>query len=161
MKTLKRRNITPEQNSENVKFNETIGLRHAIIRETSVVDEFYQEDVVPADDDMKAVAIVDPIHVLFNQQRLDNLGATAVKSFLDSLVPHSNDLSELRSKCSDEDLMKMIKSRHLQSPAEILHWCRYMQQNVKEFESEVAKLVAEQQAKETTVDSVESETLKS
>lgn len=157
----KRRNLTPADNAENIKFNENVGLRHAIIREPSVVDEFYHEKCQPADDDLEAVCIVDPIHVLFNQQRLDNLGPTAVKSFLDSLVPQSNDLSELRSKCSDDDLMKMIKSRHLQSPAEILHWCRYMKQNIDEFNSEVSKLVAEQQAKETSVDKVETETVKS
>lgn len=142
---FKRRNLFPQDND--VKFNK-IGLRHTILREPSVVDEFYQEKVFPSDDGTEAICIVDPIHVLLNQQRLDNLGATAVKSFLDSLAPKSNDLSELRSKCSDDDLMTMVKSRHLQSPAEILSWCRYMNQNFEKFNAEV-KALAEQQASAT------------
>lgn len=148
----KRRNITPAENAEKVNFNEKLGIKHTIVREPSVVDEFYYEKVVPSDDDKEAVCIVDPIHVLFNQQRLDNLGATAAKSFLDSLAPKSDSLAELRSRCSDDDLLSMIKSRHLQSPAEILHWCRYMQQNLKDFDSEVAKILAQHQAEQQEKD---------
>lgn len=148
----KRRNITPAENAEKVNFNEKLGIRHTIVREPSVVDEFYLEKVVPSDDDKEAVCIVDPIHVLFNQQRLDNLGVTAAKSFLDSLAPKSDSLAELRARCSDEDLLSMIKSRHLQSPAEILSWCRYMQQNLKDFDSEVAKILAQHQAEQQEKD---------
>lgn len=148
----KRRNITPAENAEKVNFNEKLGVRHTIVREPSVVDEFYLEKVAPSDDDKEAVCIVDPIHILFNQQRLDNIGVTAAKSFLDSLAPKSDSLAELRSRCSDDDLLSMIKSRHLQSPAEILYWCRYMQQNLKDFDSEVAKLLAQQQAEQQEKD---------
>lgn len=140
---MKRRNLTPAQNAENLDFNMQYGLHHAILRTESVVDEFYFEECNPSDDDMKSVSICDPIIMLFNQERLDNMGASAVKNFLDSLAPQSSDLVELRKQCSDEDLMSMMKSRHLQSPAEILHWCRYMQQNVDQFNSEVARLQAQ------------------
>lgn len=143
-----RRKITPKENSKNISFNEELGLKHAILREPSVVDEFYFEKCEPCDDNKESYSVCDPIIILFNQERLNNMGATAVKTFLDSLVPQSNPLAELRQKCSDEDLMSMMKSRHLQSPAEILAWCRYMNDNVNEFNSEVAKLVAEQEAKQ-------------
>lgn len=146
---------------KDVSFNSNIGIRHSILRTASVVDEFYFEECNPSDDSMKSVSVCDPIVILFNQQRLDNLGVTAAKSFLDSLAPKSNALSELRSKCSDEDLMSMVKSRHLQSPAEILSWCRYMQNNIDKFNSEVQKLVEARQAEESakaTQESVSPET---
>lgn len=142
---MKRVYITPSENSQNIDFNKEVGLKHCILREPSVVDEFYHEMTTPSDDNQESVSVCDPIIILFNQQRLDNMGVTAAKSFIDSLVPKSNDLSELRSKCSDEDLMSMVKSRHLQSPAEILAWCRYMNENVELFNSEVAKLVAQKE----------------
>lgn len=143
---MKRRNLTPQENAKNINIPMEFGLRHSILRQESVVDEFYFEKCKPSDDDKESVSIVDPILILFNQERLDNMGASAAKKFLDSLSPQSNDLSELRSKCSDEDLIQMVKSRHLQSPAEILHWCRYMNENVDKFNSEVARLQAEAEA---------------
>ena len=51
---------------------------------------------------------------------------------------------ELRSKCSDSDLMTMIKSRHLQSPCEILSWCKYMKDNVDVFNNELKQFVQTQ-----------------
>lgn len=141
----KRHFINRSKLSDQMSFNPNVGLKHALLREESLVDEFYLEECASSDDKKPSFSVVDPLYTLFNQQRLDNLGAAAVKNYLDSLVPKSNELAELRQKCSDEDLMKMVKSRHLQAPCEILAWCRYMQQNISEFESEVAKLMAEKE----------------
>lgn len=154
---MKRINITPKQNAKNISFNKEVGLKHCILRDASVVDEFYHESTTPSDDKMKSVSVCDPIIILFNQQRLDNMGTTAVKAFIDSLVPKSNELSELRKMCSDEDLMSMVKSRHLQSPAEILAWCRYMSSNIEMFNSEVVKLVAQQEAEKAQTTEVNTE----
>lgn len=145
---MKRTNITPQQNAQSIKFNHKIGQRHMILREPSVVDEFYFEKCQPSDHKDESVSIVDPIIILFNQQRLDNMGQMAAKTFIDSLVPKSNSMAELRKNCSDDDLMYMIKSRHLQSPAEILSWCRFMKENIDTFNSEVQKLVESRQAEQ-------------
>lgn len=154
---MKRVNITPKQNAKNISFNKEVGLRHSILRDASVVDEFYHESTTPSDDKMESVSVCDPIIILFNQQRLDNMGTTPAKAFIDSLVPKSNSLSELRKNCSDDDLMYMVKSRHLQSPAEILSWCRYMNENVEVFNSEVAKLVAQKEAENAHTTEVKTE----
>lgn len=140
----KRNKMSLSDNSKNITFNKNLGLRHQIMREPSVVDEFYFENCQPCDDSLESVSVVDPIIILLNQERIDNMGTTAAKTFLDSLSPKSNALSELRAKISDDALMSMMKSRHLQSPSEILAWCRYMKNNVDEFNSELAKIQAEQ-----------------
>ena len=141
-----RRFITIEENvTKNIKFDSTCDLRHTVLREASVVDEFYKESITNADGS-KSVSFLDPIYILFNQQRLNSLGTTAAQSFLDSLQPQSDSLAELRKKCSDDDLMKMVKSRHLQSPSEILAWCRYMESNVDKFNVELQELVRQQTA---------------
>lgn len=145
---MKRRNLTPAQNSANIHFNSELGVKSMILRAPSVVDEFYFEKTAPSDDTMESVSVVDPIIMLFNQERIDSMGQMAAKQFIDSLAPKSNSLDELRKQCSDEDLMQMIKSKHLQSPAEILAWCRYMNENVETFNSEVQKLVEAKQAEE-------------
>lgn len=144
---FKRRNLTPEQNADNIGFCTTIALNVTTLREPSVVDEFYSEEYF-LEDGTTAIRYLDPIDVLFNQERLNNMGATAAKAFLDALQPKSDALAELRQKCSDDDLMAMVKSRHLQSPAEISAWCRYMQANIDKFNSEVQQLIQEKQMKE-------------
>lgn len=136
--------LTPEENVEkNIQFDPTCDLRHTVLRNASVVDEFYRESITNTDGS-ESVSFLDPIYVLFNQQRLNSLGTTAAQSFLDSLQPQSDSLAELRKKCSDEDLLQMVKSRHLQSPSEILAWCRYMEQNVDTFNREVQTLIEAQ-----------------
>lgn len=144
-----KRNIKPlDEHCKCIVHNPEVGLRSVILREPSVVDEFYMESVVN-DDGSESVSFKDPIYVMFNQQRLNDMGTTAAKAFLDSLQPSSDSLAELRSKCSDSDLMSMVKSRHLQSPAEVLAWCRYMQKNIDIFNSEVQKLIEAQTAPTT------------
>lgn len=143
--------ITAKQNAVNIKYNTHYTIKHSIIREPSIVDEFYKEHAEPSDDKNPSVSMVDPLYILFNQERLDNLGQMGAKAFIDGLQKRSSSLEELRKQCSDDDLMCMIKSRHLQSPAEIVAWCRYMQSNIDTFNSEVKKIVdartAEMEAK--------------
>lgn len=153
----KRRFITAEDNAANVNYNVSVGVRHFILREVSPVDDFYQEVCKPCDDSMESISFVDPIVILFNQERLDNLGTMGVKAFLDSLQQRESSLSDLRSKVSDDDLLSMIKSRHLQSPSEITAWCRYIENNVEAFNKEVQELVKQQQ-QQTIEPSIEPQT---
>ena len=148
VKFMKREIKSAIDNAKALQLNLESGLRHSILREASVVDEFYLEKCCN-DDGTESISFVDPIRVLFNQERLNNMGVSAGKAFLDSLMPQSDALAELRGKCSDDDLLCMVKSRHLQSPAEILSWCRYMQSNVDAFNSEVQKLVEAQTAQQS------------
>lgn len=112
----------------------------------SLVTSFYKEESVSAESGEPMLAFHDPIYMLFNQERLSKLGSGAVELWLNQMnQSRANPLSELRKECSDEDLVTMIKSRHLQSPSEILSWSRLMTSKLEEFKSEVAKLVAEKQ----------------
>lgn len=109
----------------------------------SLVSSFYKEESVSAESGEPMVVYHDPIYMLFNQERLSKLGAGAVEMWLQQMnQSKANPLAELRKECSDEDLVSMIKSRHLQSPSEILAWSRLMTSRIDEFKSEVAKLVA-------------------
>lgn len=139
----KRRFLDPEKNGSELKFNPTCDLRNVVLRDSSVIDEFYTNKTTNPDGS-ESIQHVDPIYVLFNQHRLESIGTSAVQHFLDSLQSSNDSLAELRKKCSDDDLMKMIKSKYLQSPAEILAWCRYMDANVEEFNKEVQTLIEAQ-----------------
>lgn len=139
------------------KYSIANSLATSIVRTPSMVDEFYTETIGTNDDKKPIVRFVDPIYMLFNQERLSHLGAENVQLWLDSLNNAGNrEIDELKSKCSDEQLAQMIKSRHLQSPSEILAWCRYMNENIKEFNEEVQRLAQQQAIEQTNVETINS-----
>lgn len=115
----------------------------------SLVTSFYKEESISSESGEPMVVYHDPIYMLFNQQRLSKLGAGAVDMWLQQMnQSKANPLAELRKECSDEDLVSMIKSRHLQSPSEILAWSRLMTSKIDVFKSEVAKLVASKEVEQ-------------
>lgn len=123
----------------------------------SLVTSFYKEESVCVESGEPILVYHDPIYMLFNQERLSRLGSGAVELWLNQMnQSRVNPLAELRKECSDEDLVTMIKSRHLQSPSEILSWSRLMTAKMDEFKSEVAKLVAEKQVSEKQTENNES-----
>lgn len=64
------------------------------------------------------------IDLLFNQQRLDNLGIDQINNWLSSLT--SSQSSAIKGKYSDDELIALCKSRHIQSPQELLNWSEYL-----------------------------------
>ena len=117
----------------------------SILYQPSPVDEFsFNETVMP--DGSIAISYSDPIYLLFNQHRLEKNGSFAIQQWLQSLqLSSSSQLSQLRSKCTDEDLISMIKSRHIQSPSELKSWLDYCSSNIEQFNSELALLQQQQQ----------------
>lgn len=138
--------------------------KNDVYREVSTVDTFYRIKAVSSADGKKCVKYTDPIYLLFDEQRLKAMGADSAIKYIDSIMSNmkSNPLSELRKNCSDEDLLMTVKSRHLQSPSEILSWTRYMSQNIEYFKREVsaAKLAAEKakEAKQKVEQTTQTET---
>lgn len=143
-----RRKLYRSANTIGFKY-ENLSFVNVIVREANPVDVFYFERTKSSDDGKTCIAFTDPIRMLFNQQRLNQLGSMAVDQWIDSMKNFKTDpLAELRAKCSDSDLKQLIKSRHIQQPSEIMAYAKYCQDNMSYFNQEVAKLVAERQAKE-------------
>ena len=69
------------------------------------------------------------VTLLFNQIRLEkSIGIDTINHWLMSLQGSDrSDLERLRSKLSDEQLLSFVKSRHLQSPSELLLWSEYLE----------------------------------
>lgn len=125
-------------------------MSNVVTMEKSLVHEFYVEEQVSNEDGSPMLQVSDPIYLLFNQQRLNTIGAGAVQLWIQEMsAVASSPLAELRRQCSDDDLLTMVKSRHLQSPSEIHAWAQFMTANMDKFQSEVAKLVAAKQADES------------
>lgn len=132
---------------------ESLSFQNVVVREASLVDEFYFEKTKSSDDNKDCIAFTDPIRMLFNQKRLSSIGAGAAQMWIDSLANYKNDpLAEIRAKCSDDELKQLIKSRNLQQPSEIIAWAQYCQSNLEDFQSqlsEAAKQLQQQQIAES------------
>lgn len=132
-----------------VVFNMRQVFRTTSVRERSNADVFYHQKMVSTDDGLECVAVVDPIIMLFNQERLSKMGDYAVEQWLKSMEDLSNSpLSKLRRECSDDDLLYMIKSRHIQAPCELTAWTDYMAANMDKFKNLMAAELADKKAKE-------------
>lgn len=110
----------------------------AELYQPSPVDELLMVEGVDLNGN-KTVKHVNDIFLLFNQQRLASLGTDTVNKWLESLTPKNDALAELRSKCTDEQLLQFVKSKYIQSASELEAWSTYLNTH---FDSEIATLAA-------------------
>lgn len=75
------------------------------------------------------------IDLLFNQQRLDNLGIDQINNWLSSLS--SSQTSALKGKYSDDELIALCKSRHIQSAQELLNWSEFLTSQYEKLKIDV------------------------
>lgn len=138
-----------------VKFRE-FGVETAQSRQPSLVDEFYYREIECSITGRKLKRVSHPLYMLFNQQRLDRLGPAALQQWIDSLNNAGNSsLAELKKKCSNDDLLSMVKSRHIQHPCELERYINSLNERAEFFNSEVARIVAEENAKKNEQSTVE------
>ena len=120
-------------------FNLALGTKVAVLKLDSIMAQFQSVDCTYYDGDEKCVAksYVDDIYMLFNQQRLLSCGNDTIQAWLNTLQPRSDALSELRKKCTDEQLIQICKSRYIQSPSELLAWSEYLNANYEQIVGDI------------------------
>lgn len=131
-----------------IHFNSQFGIEKMQVRQPSLVDSFYHETCInPYDKMCTNTCYHHPLYMLFNQQRLSQLGDTAVQMWLKNLDAAGNSAyHSIKSKLKDEDMLKLVKSRHCQSPSELESWLNYLNERADEFNKEVAKVLAQEKA---------------
>lgn len=73
-------------------------------------------------------------------------GSNFVQSMIDSKRPKSSSIQESMDKMSDAQILDTIKSRHLQSPSELIAWSEYLIDQAKIVEQEAERLALEKEA---------------
>lgn len=92
--------------------------------------------------DEKSCRVTSDIYMLFNQQRLDRQSREALINYFDNMSVNSPSLSSLRSKLTDDQLIKLVKSRYISSMSELLEWSTYLNSLA---DSEIKAFLAAQQ----------------
>ena len=87
-------------------------------------------------------------------------GAGFVQSMIDMRRPKSSSLQSQMDQMSDAQILDTIKSRHLQSPSELIAWSEYLVDQAKTVEQEAERLALEKASVEAD-SSAESKTVES
>lgn len=119
-----------------IVFN-AVDISHSNLCASPLFEDLLTEENSSANGDVFSVRVCNDISLLFNQQRLESLGREGIKQFLDSLTPKSPSLASLRSKISDADLLKVCKSRYIQSPSELLAWSSYLDSALSDIKQDI------------------------
>lgn len=85
-------------------------------------------------------------------------GSGFVQSMIDMRRPKSSLIQSQMDKMSDAQILDTIKSRHLQSPSELMAWSEHLMEQAKAIESEVELLAAEKEAAAAEKEAAASET---
>ena len=80
-------------------------------------------------------------------------GVSTAQRFLDSKRSRSSSLQEQLDKLnpSDDELLSMVKSRHLQHPSEVLDWIESINELAEDMKSEALRQLAENETAQTSV----------
>lgn len=90
-------------------------------------------------------------------------GPNFVQSMIDMRRPKSSAIQSQMDQMSDAQILDTIKSRHLQSPSELIAWSEYLMEQAKEIECEAERIALEKEARDaaSSAESSNSETSQS
>lgn len=80
-------------------------------------------------------------------------GAGFVQSMIDVRRPKSGALQSQMDQMSDSQILDTVKSRHLQSPSELLAWSEYLLDQAKIVEDEAERISLEKASSESQSES--------
>lgn len=85
-------------------------------------------------------------------------GSGFVQSMIDMRRPKSSAIQSQMDQMSDDQILDTVKSRHLQSPSELLAWSEYLVDQATAIENEASRIALEQKAAEDSSKQASSET---
>lgn len=87
-------------------------------------------------------------------------GTGFVQSMIDMHRPKPSALQSQMDQMSDAAILDTVKSRHLQSPSELMAWSEYLVEQAKDIEQEAERIALEKEA-EKSASSAESQSSES
>lgn len=77
-------------------------------------------------------------------------GSGFVQSMIDMRRPKSSAIQSQMDQMSDAQILDTVKSRHLQSPSELIAWSEYLMDQAKVIENEAERIALEKEAADTS-----------
>lgn len=116
--------------------------------------EAFRFEKIEGSDNQVAYRIRSDVSMLLHAADLaKRVGVSTAQRFMDSKLPRSSSLQEELDKLnpSDDELLSMVKSRHLQHPSEILAWVDSINELAEDMKSDALRQLAENETAQASV----------
>lgn len=105
-------------------------------------------------DENEAVRIRSDVSMLLHAADMaKKYGAGFVQSMVDMRRPKSSALQSQMDQMSDAQILDTIKSRHIQSPSELIAWSEYLIDQAQAIEDEASRITLEKELVDSPTDS--------
>jgi hypothetical protein len=118
-----------------------------IVLEELPTEPFRFEKIATENEENEIVRIRSDVSMLLHAADMaKKYGTGFVQSMIDMRRPKSSSLQSQMDQMSDAQILDTIKSRHLQSPSELIAWSEYLVDQAKDIEQEAERLAIEKEA---------------
>lgn len=102
-------------------------------------------------EDNEAIRIRSDVSMLLHAADMSKkYGTGFVQSMIEMRRPKSSSLQSQMDCMSDAQILDTVKSRHLQSPAELIAWSEYLIDQAKSIEDEASRITLEEESTESS-----------
>lgn len=127
-----------------------------IVLEELPTEPFRFERVGPEENE--AIRIRSDVSMLLHAADMSKkYGPGFVQSMFDIHRPKSSRLQCQMDNMSDAQILDTIKSRHIQSPSELIAWSEYLIDQAKSIEDEASRIILEKESADSSQESSSSE----
>ena len=101
-------------------------------------------------EDNEAVRIRSDVSMLLHAADMaKKYGPGFVQSMVDMRRPKSSFIQSQMDQMTDAQILDTVKSRHLQSPSELISWSEYLMEQARDIEQEAERIALEREASKT------------
>lgn len=102
-------------------------------------------------EDQEAIRIRSDVSMLLHAADMSKkYGTGFVQSMIEMRRPKSSSLQSQMDHMSDAQILDTVKSRHLQSPSELIAWSEYLIDQAKSIEDEASRIVLEEESADSS-----------
>lgn len=101
-------------------------------------------------DETRPVRYTSDVRLLLHTKDLASRAGLAVASKFGQSKQSSSQIQQIMDKMSDEDLLSTVRSRHIQSPSEIIAWSKELSAYAEHLESQAQDLIEANTVKQET-----------
>lgn len=119
-----------------------------IVLETLPTEPFRIEKI--GTEENEAIRIRSDVSMLLHAADMaKKYGPGFVQSMFDTHRPKSSSLQSQMDQMSDAQILDTVKSRHIQSPSELIAWSEYLIDQAKYIEDEASRIALEKESTES------------
>ena len=101
-------------------------------------------------DESRPVRYTSDVRLLLHTKDLASRAGLAVASKFGQSKQSASQIQQIMDEMSDDDLLATVRSRHIQSPSEIIAWSKELSAYVEHLESQAQELIETETAKQET-----------